>query len=115
MFRKVNLIFLNNFFSFVKPENLGSHSKIKCDNCDSYEESTKQLTLRKLPIVACFHLKRFEHTVAARRQKIKDPVKYPEFIDLTPYTTAHRNSQTNATTTISECPQIKHLTQLTNR
>lgn len=94
---------------------MGSHSKIKCDNCGSYEESTKQLTLRKLPIVACFHLKRFEHTVTARRQKIKDPVKYPEFIDLTPYTTAHRNSKADATNSNSECASVKHLAQLTNR
>lgn len=117
----VKLIFFK--FSFVKPENLGSHSKIKCDNCGTYEESTKQLTLRKLPIVACFHLKRFEHTLAARRQKIKDPVKYPEFIDLTPYTTAYRNSKAMMSDLAlgvggnnnSECTSIKHLAQLTNR
>lgn len=42
--------------------------------------------------MACFHLKRFEHTLSARRQKIRDPIKYPEFIDLTPYTTAFRDS-----------------------
>uniref|UniRef100_A0A183CI81 USP domain-containing protein n=1 Tax=Globodera pallida TaxID=36090 RepID=A0A183CI81_GLOPA len=46
---------------FVLAENLGLHSKIKCDNCGTYEVQHKQLTLRKLPIVACFHLKRFEH------------------------------------------------------
>lgn len=78
--------------NFVKPENLDANSKIKCDNCGTYEESVKQLTLKKLPIVACFHLKRFEHTLSARRQKIRDPIKYPEFIDLTPYTTAFRDS-----------------------
>lgn len=36
------------------------HDKIKCSSCQSYQESTKQLTMKKLPIVACFHLKRFE-------------------------------------------------------
>lgn len=77
--------------NFVRAENLGT--KIKCDNCGTYEVSTKQLTLRKLPIVACFHLKRFEHVNASnKRQKIKNPVRFPEFIDLTPYTTPHRNS-----------------------
>jgi len=84
--------------NFVRPENLGCNSKIKCDNCGTYEESTKQLTLRKLPIIACFHLKRFEHIASTRRQdrvhrqKIKYPVRYPEFIDLSPYTTTHRNT-----------------------
>lgn len=76
----------------MKPENLDANSKIKCDNCGTYEESVKQLTLKKLPIVVCFHLKRFEHTLSARKQKIRDPIKYPEFIDLTPYTTAYRDS-----------------------
>lgn len=42
---------------FTKPENLGSSAKIKCNNCDSYQESTKQLSMKKLPIVASFHLK----------------------------------------------------------
>lgn len=42
---------------FTRAEHLGSGAKIKCNNCDSYQESTKQLTMKKLPIVACFHLK----------------------------------------------------------
>lgn len=45
------------FFRFTKPEHLGSSAKIKCGSCQSYQESTKQLTMKKLPIVACFHLK----------------------------------------------------------
>lgn len=31
--------------------------------------------------------------MTAHRQKIHDPVKYPEFIDLTPYTTIYRDYQ----------------------
>lgn len=42
---------------FTRPEHLGSSAKIKCNNCGINQESTKQLTLKKLPIVACFHLK----------------------------------------------------------
>lgn len=45
------------FFRFTRPEHLGSSAKIKCSGCHSYQESTKQLTMKKLPIVACFHLK----------------------------------------------------------
>uniref|UniRef100_A0A915DVN6 ubiquitinyl hydrolase 1 n=1 Tax=Ditylenchus dipsaci TaxID=166011 RepID=A0A915DVN6_9BILA len=86
--------------NFVKPENLGIHSKIKCDNCGSYEESTKQLTLRN----------------HCQKAKIKDPVKYPEFIDLTPYTTAHRNSSLSSTTKLDNGPDsVRHLARLTNR
>lgn len=42
---------------FTRPEHLGSSAKIKCNTCDSYQESTKQLSMKKLPIVASFHLK----------------------------------------------------------
>ena len=42
---------------FTRPEHLGSSAKIKCSRCSSYQESTKQLTMKKLPIVASFHLK----------------------------------------------------------
>ncbi|KAL4663206.1 hypothetical protein H8959_021002 [Pygathrix nigripes] len=53
---------------FTRPEHLGSSAKIKCSGCHSYQESTKQLTMKKLPIVACFHLKRFEHSAKLRRK-----------------------------------------------
>ena len=42
---------------FTRPEHLGSSAKIKCNTCETHRESTKQLTIKKLPIVACFHLK----------------------------------------------------------
>lgn len=47
---------------FTGAEHLGSNEKAKCYNCGSYEESTKQLTMKTLPIVVCFHLKRFQHS-----------------------------------------------------
>lgn len=49
--------FTNSIPRFTRPEHLGSSAKIKCSGCHSYQESTKQLTMKKLPIVACFHLK----------------------------------------------------------
>ena len=66
---------------FTQAEHLGSMSKIRCDNhvkarrlslilcaidnfrcskCNSHQESTKQLTMQKLPVVASFHLKRWK-------------------------------------------------------
>lgn len=46
---------------FTRAEHLGEHAKIKCSNCLSYQESTKQFTMKTLPIVISFHLKRFQH------------------------------------------------------
>ncbi|UYV60530.1 USP22 [Cordylochernes scorpioides] len=47
---------------FTRPEHLGSAAKFKCSSCQSYQESTKQLTMKKLPIVASFHLKCLDMT-----------------------------------------------------
>lgn len=46
---------------FTRAEDLGLDAKIMCSNCKSYQVSTKQLTMKTLPIVVTFHLKRFEH------------------------------------------------------
>lgn len=71
------------------PEHLGSNAKTKCARCETYEESTKQLTLKTLPMVACFHLKRFEHSHKDRK-KMDTKIKYPQFIDMTPFTASFR-------------------------
>lgn len=42
---------------FTRAEHLGSTVKIECSKCNIQQESTKQLTVNKLPIVICFHLK----------------------------------------------------------
>lgn len=42
---------------FTRAEHLGSTVKIECSKCNMQQESTKQLTVNKLPIVICFHLK----------------------------------------------------------
>lgn len=45
---------------FTRAEHLGSSAM--CSYCKSYQETTKQLTLKSLPIVVSFHLKRFQHS-----------------------------------------------------
>jgi len=42
---------------FTNTEKLGFEEKIKCRACQSYQESTKQLSMKQIPIVICFHLK----------------------------------------------------------
>uniref|UniRef100_A0A8C6WMF8 Ubiquitin carboxyl-terminal hydrolase n=1 Tax=Neogobius melanostomus TaxID=47308 RepID=A0A8C6WMF8_9GOBI len=79
---------------FTRPEHLGSSAKIKCGGCHSYQESTKQLTMKKLPIVACFHLKRFEHSAKLRR-KITTYVSFPLELDMTPFMASSKESRMN--------------------
>jgi len=75
---------------FTQPEHLGSMSKIRCSHCDRHQESTKQLTMQKLPVVASFHLKRFEHS-SRLHKKITTRVNFPEIIDMTPFISGTRN------------------------
>ncbi|XP_054160267.1 ubiquitin carboxyl-terminal hydrolase 22-like [Oppia nitens] len=69
---------------FTRPEHLGSSAKIKCSSCQSYQESTKQLSLKKLPVVASFHLKRFEHS-SRFHKKISSFISFPQYLDMTPF------------------------------
>jgi len=80
---------------FTRPEHLGSGAKIKCSRCQCYQESTKQLTLKTLPIVACFHLKRFEHS-AKYHKKISTYISFPQFLDMTQFTSAYRDGNNYA-------------------
>ncbi|XP_050390499.1 ubiquitin carboxyl-terminal hydrolase 22 isoform X3 [Patella vulgata] len=75
---------------FTRPEHLGSSAKIKCGKCQCYQESTKQLTMKKLPVVACFHLKRFEHSTGYHK-KISTFVSFPDELDMTPFMSSSRN------------------------
>ena len=76
---------------FTKPEHLGSSAKIKCSTCKAYQESTKQLTMKKLPIVASFHLKRFEHSTKLHK-KISTRIAFPEKLNLSPFVSHKRNN-----------------------
>ncbi|QQP50264.1 Ubiquitinyl hydrolase 1, partial [Caligus rogercresseyi] len=54
-------------------------------------ESTKQLTMKKLPIVASFHLKRFEHS-SRFHKKISTRIAFPEILDMSPFVSHIRNN-----------------------
>lgn len=45
---------------FTQKERLGVNEKFLCSQCNTRQESIKQLSLKSIPVVACFHLKRFE-------------------------------------------------------
>lgn len=84
---------------FTRAEHLGSSAKIKCSNCETYQESTKQLTMKQLPIVAIFHLKRFEHFIIQDKifkKKISTFISFPEQLDMTPFMSHKRNGNNNS-------------------
>lgn len=71
---------------FTKPEKLGSDQKLYCQNCQERRDSSKQLSIRKLPLVLCLHIKRFEHLLIRKMaRKIDSYLQFPFSLDLTPY------------------------------
>ncbi|CAN8064949.1 unnamed protein product [Agarophyton chilense] len=78
---------------FTEPELLGSSSKMHCMNCNMRQESLKQMSIRTLPPIICFHFKRFEQSFASIRRsemvKIDTPVEFPaDGLDLFPFQTS---------------------------
>lgn len=71
---------------FTRPEKLGSDQKFYCQNCQEKQESLKQMSIRKLPLVLCLHVKRFEHSFVQRMsRKIDRYLHYPFSLDMSPY------------------------------
>ncbi|CAA2961343.1 ubiquitin carboxyl-terminal hydrolase 22-like [Olea europaea subsp. europaea] len=71
---------------FTRPERLGSEQKFFCQNCKVRQESLKQMSIRKLPLVYCFHIKRFEHSpIRKMSRKIDRYLQFPFSLDMAPY------------------------------
>ncbi|XP_071692392.1 ubiquitin C-terminal hydrolase 22 isoform X1 [Rutidosis leptorrhynchoides] len=71
---------------FTRPEKLGSDQKLYCQNCQEKQESVKQMSIRRLPLVLCLHVKRFEHSLARKAsRKIDRHLQFPFSLDMTPY------------------------------
>lgn len=71
---------------FTKPEKLGSDQKLYCQNCQELRDSSKQMSIRKLPMVLCLHIKRFEHSLVRKKmRKIDSYLHFPFSLDMTPY------------------------------
>lgn len=69
---------------FTRPERLGSD--IFCQRCQMKQESLKQMSIRKLPLVSCFHIKRFEHSSKQKRsRKVDRYLQFPFSLDMAPY------------------------------
>ncbi|KAK4710248.1 hypothetical protein R3W88_004761 [Solanum pinnatisectum] len=47
---------------FTRTEKFGSDQKLYCENCHEKQDSLKQMSIKKLHLVLCFHIKRFEHS-----------------------------------------------------
>ncbi|TYJ02188.1 hypothetical protein E1A91_A13G210600v1 [Gossypium mustelinum] len=71
---------------FTRAERLGSDSKLHCQNCQELRDTSKQLSISRLPLVLCLHIKRFEHSLIRKTsRKIDQYLQFPFALDMTPY------------------------------
>lgn len=71
---------------FTAPEKLGSDQKLYCENCQGKQDAVKQMSIKKLPLVLCLHIKRFEHSAIKRlSRKIDRHLQFPFTLDMKPY------------------------------
>ncbi|KAI4344201.1 hypothetical protein L6164_011452 [Bauhinia variegata] len=71
---------------FTRAERLGSDQKFFCQQCQVRQESLKQMSIRKLPLVSCFHIKRFEHSSTKKMsRKVDRYLQFPFSLDMSPY------------------------------
>nr|XP_010927357.1 ubiquitin C-terminal hydrolase 22 [Elaeis guineensis]XP_019708103.1 ubiquitin C-terminal hydrolase 22 [Elaeis guineensis] len=71
---------------FTRPERLDSDQKFFCQHCKIRQESLKQMSIRKLPLVTCFHIKRFEHSsIKKMSRKVDRYLHFPFSLDMAPY------------------------------
>ncbi|KAK4811211.1 hypothetical protein QYF61_021282 [Mycteria americana] len=68
---------------FVKPEQLDGENCFKCSKCDKMVAASKRFTIHCVPKVLTLCLKRFGDFTGGKIGKV---VKYPEYLDLRPYT-----------------------------
>lgn len=85
---------------FTEPELLGSGNKMDCIVCGCRQEAMKQMSIRTLPPIVCFHFKRFEQSYANVRRsemvKIDTAVEFPaDGLDLSFFQTSEILSRRN--------------------
>ncbi|KAI4376699.1 hypothetical protein MLD38_014433 [Melastoma candidum] len=72
--------------SFTRPERFGSDQKLFCQQCQMSQGYRKQMSIRKLPLVSCFHIKQFEQSSTKKMyRKIDRYMHFPFSLDMTPY------------------------------
>ncbi|GLT76087.1 hypothetical protein SLA2020_477680 [Shorea laevis] len=71
---------------YTRPERLGSDQKFCCQNCQGTGSSLKQMSIKRLPLVLCLHIKRVEHSPSSKRFLKNDQyLQFPFSLDMTAY------------------------------
>lgn len=97
---------------FTEPELLEASSKMHCVTCGMRQEAMKQMSIRTLPPIICFHFKRFEQSFASVRRsemvKIDTPVEFPTCtLDLSHFQTSEVLRRRHNTETRSDATTVE--------
>ncbi|KAK8196884.1 uncharacterized protein BKA78DRAFT_246437 [Phyllosticta capitalensis] len=85
-----------------------SAQEYNCGNCGGTQQNaTKQLSIKNLPPVLSFHLKRFE-TTKSQSSKLESRASFPLSIDMYPYTVQARTSASTNTSSPTKGSKISH-------
>lgn len=72
---------------FTSPEVLSKTEQFYCTECKCHCDSTKQLSISRLPNVLCIHFKRFAHNSARHTlSKVDTKIEFPRVFDMSPWT-----------------------------
>ncbi|KAJ3677250.1 hypothetical protein LUZ60_002974 [Juncus effusus] len=69
---------------FTRAERLDNEQKFYCQKCKDKKESLKQMSIKRLPLIISFHIKRFEH-VKKNLRKVDSCLQFPFQLDMSPY------------------------------
>ncbi|KAI8058934.1 uncharacterized protein B0P05DRAFT_599889 [Gilbertella persicaria] len=84
---------------YTQPEKLGPN-EYSCSKCgNTFQEATKQLSIKRIPPVLSIQFKRFEHGTST--SKIETKIRFPVELDLTPYTSSKNKDSDNVYTLFS--------------
>ena len=101
--------------SFTQEEQLCAAERCWCSTCGSLQDSSKRMSLQRLPNVLCIHLKRFKQSMDAQRQtsKLDTFVDFPlQALNMYPYTSAYIESATSLDSVLAAPPAAQHLYDL---
>ncbi|KAJ5621705.1 hypothetical protein N7528_006488 [Penicillium herquei] len=79
--------------SFTAVEDLSPDASYHCEKCgNTPQRASKRLQIRKLPVILCMQLKRYEHN-SSSSEKVHGHIDFPMTLNMLPYTTVKKDKE----------------------
>lgn len=85
---------INEYFSteLIRKDKVDESSGYYCEKCKKRTMATKKSVIELSPETLMVHLKRFKFN-GSSSSKVKQPIIYPEYLDLTPFTLTNQSTK----------------------